>query len=95
MKPNGLRNFTVRFRESELERVQTIAKPFYRGRLSTWEVIRRLTEGDACRGNIHRGQKMCRFCCIGGIAMRDFNAARRQILSASAALGVNAVRGVV
>jgi hypothetical protein len=44
MKPNGLRNFTVRFRESELERVQTIAKPFYGGRLSTGEAIRRLTE---------------------------------------------------
>jgi hypothetical protein len=44
MKPNGLRNFTVRFPESELERVQTIAKPFYGGRLSTGEAIRRLTE---------------------------------------------------
>jgi len=44
MKSNGLRNFTIRFHESELERVQTIAKPFYGGRLSTGEAIRRLAE---------------------------------------------------
>jgi hypothetical protein len=44
MKSSGLRNFTVRFHESELERVQTIAKPFYGGRLSTGEAIRRLAE---------------------------------------------------
>lgn len=44
MRPNGLRNFTVRFHESELERVRTVAKPFYGGRLSTGGAIRRLAE---------------------------------------------------
>ena len=34
MKANGMRNFTVRSHESELERVQTIAKSFYGGELS-------------------------------------------------------------
>jgi hypothetical protein len=44
MKTENLRNFTVRFMESELRRVESIAKPFYRGRLSTGEAIRRLAE---------------------------------------------------
>jgi len=44
MKRDGLRNFTVRFLESALERVETTAKPFYGGRLSTGEAIRRLAE---------------------------------------------------
>lgn len=44
MRPDGLRNFTVRFLESALQRVDTSAKPFYGGRLSTGEAIRRLAE---------------------------------------------------
>ena len=44
MKSDNLRNFTVRFLESALRRVETTAKPFYGGRLSTGEAIRRLAE---------------------------------------------------
>ena len=44
MKSDGLRNFTVRFLESALRRVESTAKPFYGGRLSTGEAIRRLAE---------------------------------------------------
>lgn len=44
MKGNELRNFTVRFLESTLHRVDRTAKPFYGGRLSTGEAIRRLAE---------------------------------------------------
>jgi len=44
MKNDGLRNFTVRFLESALRRVETTAKPYYGGRLSTGEAIRRLAE---------------------------------------------------
>lgn len=44
MKTDSLRNFTVRFLESALRRVETSAKPFYGGRLSTGEAIRRLAE---------------------------------------------------
>jgi len=44
MKSDNLRNFTVRFLESALHRVETTAKPFYGGRLSTGEAIRRLAE---------------------------------------------------
>ena len=44
MKGDDLRNFTVRFLESTLHRVDTTAKPFYGGRLSTGEAIRRLAE---------------------------------------------------
>jgi hypothetical protein len=44
MKGDELRNFTVRFLESALDRVETTAKPFYGGRLSTGEAIRRLAE---------------------------------------------------
>lgn len=44
MKSDNLRNFTVRFLESALRRVDTTAKPFYGGRLSTGEAIRRLAE---------------------------------------------------
>ena len=44
MKNDSLRNFTVRFLESALRRVESIAKPFYGGRLSTGEAIRRLAE---------------------------------------------------
>ena len=44
MKSDSLRNFTVRFLESALRRVESTAKPFYGGRLSTGEAIRRLAE---------------------------------------------------
>ena len=44
MKSDNLRNFTVRFLESALHRVESTAKPFYGGRLSTGEAIRRLAE---------------------------------------------------
>ena len=44
MKSDNLRNFTVRFLESALRRVESTAKPFYGGRLSTGEAIRRLAE---------------------------------------------------
>jgi hypothetical protein len=44
MKTDNLRNFTVRFLESALRRVESTAKPFYGGRLSTGEAIRRLAE---------------------------------------------------
>jgi hypothetical protein len=44
MKRDNLRNFTVRFLESALRRVESTAKPFYGGRLSTGEAIRRLAE---------------------------------------------------
>lgn len=44
MKTDNLRNFTVRFPESALQRVESTAKPFYGGRLSTGEAIRRLAE---------------------------------------------------
>jgi hypothetical protein len=44
MSHDGLRNFTVRFLESALQRVETTAKPFYGGRVSTGEAIRRLAE---------------------------------------------------
>jgi hypothetical protein len=44
MKNDALRNFTVRFRDSALQRVEMKAKPFYGGRLSTGEAIRRLAE---------------------------------------------------
>ena len=44
MKSDSLRNFTVRFLESALRRVDSTAKPFYGGRLSTGEAIRRLAE---------------------------------------------------
>jgi hypothetical protein len=44
MKTDSLRNFTVRFLESALRRVESTAKPFYGGRLSTGEAIRRLAE---------------------------------------------------
>jgi hypothetical protein len=44
MKSDALRNFTVRFLQSALERIETTAKPFYGGRLSTGEAIRRLAE---------------------------------------------------
>jgi hypothetical protein len=44
MKKDGLRNFTVRFLESALRRVELTAKPYYGGRLSTGEAIRRLAE---------------------------------------------------
>ena len=33
MKTDNLRNFTVRFPESALQRVESTAKPFYGGRL--------------------------------------------------------------
>lgn len=39
-----MRNFTIRFVESALQRVDMKAKPFYGGRLSTGEAIRRLAE---------------------------------------------------
>jgi hypothetical protein len=44
LKSDSLRNFTVRFLESALRRVESTAKPFYGGRLSTGEAIRRLAE---------------------------------------------------
>lgn len=44
MTKDSLRNFTVRFLESALRRVESTAKPFYGGRLSTGEAIRRLAE---------------------------------------------------
>jgi len=44
VKSDNLRNFTVRFLESALRRVESTAKPFYGGRLSTGEAIRRLAE---------------------------------------------------
>ncbi|MGH7747768.1 MAG: hypothetical protein ACREQ5_23860, partial [Candidatus Dormibacteria bacterium] len=44
MTKDRLRNFTVRFLESALSRVETAAKPFYGGRLSTGEALRRLAE---------------------------------------------------
>lgn len=44
MTKDSLRNFTVRFLGSALRRVESIAKPFYGGRLSTGEAIRRLAE---------------------------------------------------
>jgi len=44
MKSDNLRNFTVRFLDSALRRVDATAKPFYGGRLSTGEAIRRLAE---------------------------------------------------
>jgi len=44
MKSDNLRNFTVRFLESALRRVESTAKPFYGGRLSMGEAIRRLAE---------------------------------------------------
>ncbi|HEY2678559.1 MAG TPA: hypothetical protein VGI65_16415 [Steroidobacteraceae bacterium] len=44
MNRDTLRNFTVRFLESALRRVDATAKPFYGGRLSTGEAIRRLAE---------------------------------------------------
>lgn len=44
MSADSLRNFTVRFMESALERVESTAKTFYGGRLSTGEAIRRLAE---------------------------------------------------
>jgi hypothetical protein len=44
VKSDNLRNFTVRFLESALHRVESTAKPFYGGRLSTGEAIRRLAE---------------------------------------------------
>ena len=44
MKGDNLRNFTVRFLDSVLRRVDTTAKTFYGGRLSTGEAIRRLAE---------------------------------------------------
>ena len=44
MKNDQPRNFTVRFLESALRRVEMTAKPHYGGRLSTGEAIRRLAE---------------------------------------------------
>jgi hypothetical protein len=44
MNRDTLRNFTVRFLESALRRVDATAKPYYGGRLSTGEAIRRLAE---------------------------------------------------
>jgi hypothetical protein len=44
MKHDNPRNFTVRFLESALRRVESTAKTFYGGRLSTGEAIRRLAE---------------------------------------------------
>ena len=44
MKNYELRNFSVRFRDTELRRIETTAKPFYGGRMSTGEAIRRLAE---------------------------------------------------
>jgi hypothetical protein len=44
MKNDSLRNFTVRFLDSVLHRVESTAKSFYGGRLSTGEAIRRLAE---------------------------------------------------
>jgi hypothetical protein len=44
MKIDLPRNFTIRFLESALRRVEATAKPFYGGRLSTGEAIRRLAE---------------------------------------------------
>lgn len=43
-KTDDMRNFTVRFSESALRRVESTAKPFYGGRMSTGEAIRRLAE---------------------------------------------------
>jgi len=44
MPHDDMRNFTVRFSESGLQRIDTRAKPFYGGRMSTGEAIRRLAE---------------------------------------------------
>lgn len=44
MTKDRLRNFTVRFLDSALSRVDSAAKPFYGGRLSTGEALRRLAE---------------------------------------------------
>ncbi|MGH6876030.1 MAG: hypothetical protein ACREHV_01495, partial [Rhizomicrobium sp.] len=44
MKNEGPRNFTVRFLDAALRRIESTAKPFYGGRLSTGEAIRRLAE---------------------------------------------------
>ena len=41
---NDPRNFSVRIQIAELRRIETKAKPYYGGRLSTGEAIRRLTE---------------------------------------------------
>jgi hypothetical protein len=44
MKHDNPRNFTVRFLDSALRRVESTGKAFYGGRLSTGEAIRRLAE---------------------------------------------------
>jgi len=44
MSTHAFRNFTVRMTESGLQRIDARAKPFYGGRLSTGEAIRRLAE---------------------------------------------------
>lgn len=44
MAQDGYKNFSVRFLESELRRIDVIAKAFYGGRISTGEAIRRLAE---------------------------------------------------
>jgi hypothetical protein len=44
MSHDNPRNFTVRFLESALRRIEATAKPFYGGRVSTGEAIRRLAE---------------------------------------------------
>ena len=44
MAEDGYKNFSVRFLESELRRIDATAKAFYGGRISTGEAIRRLAE---------------------------------------------------
>jgi hypothetical protein len=76
MKPktNGLRNFTVRFHDAELERVETKAKPYYGGRLSTGEALRRLAEERLDEIEKGEGAENCRDALLR--LLGDFRSAR-------------------
>jgi hypothetical protein len=73
-KLNGLRNFTVRFHDAELERVETKAKPYYGGRLSTGEALRRLAEERLDEIEKGEGAEACRDALLR--LLDDFRSAR-------------------
>ena len=73
-KLNGLRNFTVRFHEAELERVETRAKPYYGARLSTGEALRRLAEERLDEIEKGEGAEACHDALLR--LLEDFRSAR-------------------
>ena len=76
MKPklNGLRNFTVRFHDAELQRVETKAKPYFGGRISTGEALRRLAEERLDEIEKGKGAETCRDTLLRLLC--DFRSAR-------------------